>query len=496
MTIDDCLKVLMEKGGSDLHLRVGRPPIMRIDGNPIMMDFPPLTQGALETLIVPMLTDNQKLILRNRKAVDFTYDFQGTIQLRCSLFYQEGMLGAVMKMAPECMAAGKASLGKAAVTGKTEPNLNFFLRELIKRGGSDLHLKAGRPPLFRIRGDLLPTEFPVVGRKDMEDLLLPILNGVQRDRLEKERELDFSYLIEGLGRFRGNYFYQMDKLGGVFRFIPIKIATLDDLGLPEVLKEILSREQGLILVTGPTGSGKSTTLAAMVDYLNNRTDKHIVTIEDPIEFIHEDKKCVINQREVGNDTRSFSEALRHALRQDPDIILVGEMRDPETIHTALTASETGHIVLSTLHTTYAKQSISRIIDAFDPSQQNHIRIRTAISLIATISQKLIKKSDGSGRTAAMEIMLNTPTVKKLIIEEKLDHLDKTIEDSAKLYKMQTFNQHLFEFVKTGILTKEDALSTSYNPNDLRIMFQTQSMGEKLEDLKKTHRPAWIKENKS
>jgi twitching motility protein PilT len=231
----------------------------------------------------------------------------------------------------------------------------------------------------------------------------------------------------------------------------------------------------------------------MVNYLNEKVDKHIITIEDPIEFIHDDKKCVINQREVGNDTRSFSEALRHALRQDPDIILVGEMRDPETIHTALTASETGHIVVSTLHTTYAKQSISRIIDAFEPSQQNHVRIRTAMSLIATVAQKLIKKSDGSGRTAVMEIMINTPTVKKLIIDEKLDQIDKAIEDSAKLYKMQTFNQHLFNIVNDGILTKEDALASSYNPNDLRIMFQTQMVGDKLGTLKKAQKPTWIKE---
>ncbi|HMK59657.1 MAG TPA: type IV pilus twitching motility protein PilT [Dissulfurispiraceae bacterium] len=492
MTIDDCLKELLDKGGSDLHLRIGRPPIVRIKGNPLQLELPPLTQKMLEAIVVPMLTENQKQILQKRRAVDFTYEYQGTVKFRCSLFVQEGMLGAVVKLAPESLPAGKTSMGKVEVSG-IEPNLNFYLRELIKRGGSDLHLKVGRPPLFRIRGDLLPTEFPIIGRKDMEDLLLPILNGVQRDRLERERELDFSYLIEELARFRGNYFYQMDKLGGVFRVIPIKIATLDDLGLPEVLREIIAREQGLILVTGPTGSGKSTTLAAMVDYLNERVDKHIVTIEDPIEFLHTDKKCAINQREVGNDTRSFSEALKHALRQDPDVILVGEMRDPETIHTALTASETGHVVVSTLHTTYAKQSISRIIDAFEPAQQNHIRIRTAMALIATVAQKLIKKSDGSGRMAVMEIMINTPTIKKLITDEKLDQIDKTIEESAKLYKMQTFNQHLFKLVQEEMLTKDDALAASYNPNDLRIMFQTQMVGDKVESMKKAQKPAWIKE---
>jgi twitching motility protein PilT len=490
MNIDDFLKVLIEKGGSDLHLKVGRPPVIRIQGNPIQIEVPALSQKAMEALVIPMLTENQKQILLNRKAVDFTYEYQGDIKLRCSLFFQEGMLGGVMKLSPESIAG---SLGRAAVSVGSEPNLNFFLRELIKRGGSDLHLKVGRPPLFRIRGDLMPSEFPVIAKKDMEDLLFPLLNGLQREKIEKERELDFSYLIDGLARFRGNYFYQMDKLGAVFRVIPINISTMDELGLPDVLKEIISREQGLILITGPTGSGKSTTLAAMVDYLNSRTDKHVVTIEDPIEFIHNDKKCVINQREVGNDTRSFAEALKHALRQDPDIILVGEMRDPETIHTALTASETGHVVLSTLHTTYAKQSISRIVDAFEPSQQNHIRIRTAMSLVATIAQKLIKKSDGSGRTAVMEIMINTPTIRKLIIDEKLDSIDKAIEDSAKLYRMQTINQHLFELAKEGVLTKEDALNASYNPNDLRIMFQTQLIEEKVGDLKKGPRPAWMKD---
>lgn len=493
MTIDDYLNTMMEKGGCDLHLKAGRPPVTRVSGNPVPMDFPPLSQKALEALVLPMLTENQKQILQNRKAVDFTYEFQGIAQFRCSIFFQEGMLGAVMKVVPESLPAGKASLGKVPASISAEPNLHFYLRELIKRGGSDLHLKVGRPPLFRIRGDLLPAEFPVMSKKDVEDLLLPIINGVQRERLERERELDFSYLVEDLARFRGNYFYQMDKLGGVFRGIPIKISTLDELGLPEVLKEIISREQGLILITGPTGSGKSTTLAAMVDYLNERVNKHIVTIEDPLEFIHTDKKCSISQREVGNDTRSFSEALKHALRQDPDIILVGEMRDPETIHTALTASETGHIVVSTLHTTYAKQSISRIVDAFEPSQQNHIRIRTAMSLVATVAQKLIKRSDGAGRVAVMEIMINTPTVRKLIIDEKLDHIDKTIEDSAKLYKMQTINQHLFKLVKDGVLTKEDALTASYNPNDLRIMFQTQMVEAKMDNVKKAQRPDWMQD---
>jgi twitching motility protein PilT len=484
VTIDDLIKLLIERKGNDLHLKVGRPPVIRVEGNPMQIEAPPLSQKDIEALVLPILTDNQKQILQNRQAVDFTYEYSDIDQLRSTIFYQEGMLAAVMKFNRETTSGRQATLVKAPVSVASEPNLNFYLREMVKREGSDLHLKVGRPPLFRIKGDLLPTEFPVLGQKDIEDLLYPILNGVQRDRLNRERELDFSYVIEDLARFRGNYFYQMDKLGGVFRGIPMKIVTLDELGLPDIIKELASREQGLILVTGPTGSGKSTTLAAMINYINERSNKHIITIEDPMEFVHFDNKCVINQREVGADTYSFSAALKHALRQDPDIIMVGEMRDSETIHTALTASETGHLVVSTLHTTYAKQSISRIIDAFEPSQQNHIRIRTAMSMVATVAQKLVKRSDGSGRVAVMEVMINTPTIRKLILEEKLDSIDKVIGESAKLYRMQTSNQHLFALAEEGVLTKEDALTASYNPNDLRIMFQTKSMEAKVQSFKK------------
>ena len=486
MTIDDLIKLLIERKGNDLHLKVGRPPVIRVEGNPMQIEAPPLSQKDIEALVLPILTDNQKQILQNRQAVDFTYEYSDMDQFRSTIFYQEGMLAAVMKATKDITSSGKASLGKGPVSVSSEPNLNFYLREMVKRGGSDLHLKVGRPPLLRIKGDLLPSEFPVLSQKDLEDLLFPILNGVQRDRLNRERELDFSYVIENLARFRGNYFYQMDKLGGVFRGIPMKIVTLEELGLPDIVRELASREQGLILVTGPTGSGKSTTLAAMINHINEKYNKHIITIEDPMEFVHYDNKCVINQREVGADTYSFSAALKHALRQDPDIIMVGEMRDSETIHTALTASETGHLVVSTLHTTYAKQSISRIIDAFEPAQQNHIRIRTAMSLVATIAQKLVKRSDGSGRVAVMEIMINTPTIRKLVLEEKLDSIDKVIGDSAKLYKMQTSNQHLFALAEEGVLTKEDALNASYNPNDLRIMFQTKSIESKVQSFKKLH----------
>jgi twitching motility protein PilT len=310
-------------------------------------------------------------------------------------------------------------------------------------------------------------------KEEVRNLLYPMLTEMQIKKLENERELDFSYLVEGLARFRGNIFYQMGNLGAVFRVIPVEIKTIDQLNLPQILKELVFRNQGIILVTGPTGSGKSTTLAAMIDYLNENRTHHIITIEDPVEFVHRDKKCAINQREIGFDTSSFSQALRRALRQDPDVILVGEMRDPETISIAMTAAETGHLVFSTLHTNDAKQSIDRIIDTFSPEQQHQVRMQLAMTLLATISQRLIKKSDGSGRVAVIEVMINTPTIRKMIEEGKIGAIDKAIHDSASLYKMQTMNQDLFKLVKEEVITKEDALGISSNPNDLRIMFQTQ-----------------------
>ncbi len=375
--------------------------------------------------------------------------------------------------------------------------IDIYLKELVEKKGSDLHLKVGRPPLMRINGELTPTSHPVISKKEMVDILLPMLTEIQMNKLEKERDVDFSYLIEGLGRFRGNIFFQMGNLGGVFRFIPFHIKTIDDLGLPQVLKEIASENQGLVLVTGPTGSGKSTTLAAMIHYINERANKHIVTAEDPIEFVHSDIKCTVNQREIGNDARTFTEAVKKAMRQDPDVILIGEMRDNETINMALRASETGHLVFSTLHTTYAKQSINRIIDAFPLEDQQYIRVRTAMTLRAVIAQKLVVKADGSARIAAMEIMLNTPTIKKMISEEKLDQIDQIIAESKKLYKMQSLNQHLFDYVKQGIVTKEEALSQSQNPNDLKIMFNTLLATGSTTEQKKVAAtdPAWMQKTK-
>ena len=360
--------------------------------------------------------------------------------------------------------------------------IDEYLRMLVDKEGSDIHLKVGRPPLIRIKGDLLPIEeMPVISKDEIKEILYPMLTRMQIEKFEKDLELDFSYIIEGLARFRCNIFHQMGNLGAVFRVIPIDILTIEQLGLPDVLNDIIKQKSGIVLVTGPTGCGKSTTLAAMINKVNETRHEHIMTIEDPVEFVHQDKKCTINQREVGADTATFENALKRALRQDPDIILVGEMRDSETISIAITAAETGHLVFSTLHTLDAKQSIDRIIDTFRHEHQHQIRMQLSSALRAIVSQRLVKSSYSEERLPVVEIMINTPTIRKYIQESKVGMIDKVIAESALLYKMQTQNQHLFMLVDEGKITKEDALNISKNQNDLRIMFQTQTMTPKKED---------------
>jgi twitching motility protein PilT len=356
--------------------------------------------------------------------------------------------------------------------------LDEALRLLVQVGGSDLHIKVGSPLMMRHKGDLLPTEMPPLTREQIRDMLGAALTDFQKQKLDKERELDFSRHIENVSRFRGNIFFQSGTLGAVFRAIPSDIPSLDSLGMPPVIKTLARNEQGLLLVTGPTGSGKSTTLAAIVNEINMTEYKHVLTIEDPIEFVHRDKDCLINQREVGFDTLNFSEALRRALRQDPDIILVGEMRDPETISIAITAAETGHLVLSTLHTNDAKQSVDRIINSFPPEEHHQIRMKLSLCLLSVISQRLVKKSDGSGRVAVQEIMINSPTIKKLIESGKIGAIDRAIEESSTYYSMQSMNQCLFGLWKKGLLDENTALAASNNPNDLRVKFKTAGFARK------------------
>jgi twitching motility protein PilT len=316
--------------------------------------------------------------------------------------------------------------------------------------------------MIRIHGDLKRLDHPAMTKEEVHALIYDIMSDSQRKTFEESHECDFSFELSSLARFRVNVFMQRKGEGAVFRTIPTKILTLEELGMPPILKQLCEKEKGLILVTGPTGSGKSTTLAAMVDYLNSTFEGHILTVEDPIEFVHQSKKCLVNQRELGPHTESFSNALRSALREDPDIILVGEMRDLETIQLALTAAETGHIVFGTLHTSSAPKTVDRIIDVFPPAQQAQIRSQFAESVEAVITQTLLKKKSG-GRAAALEIMTGTTAVRNLIREGKIHQIPGTMQVSQK-DGMQTMDMALTNLVNRGIVTKEEAQSKSMNPN--------------------------------
>ena len=332
-----------------------------------------------------------------------------------------------------------------------------------KENASDLHLSAGESPMVRIHGEMKRIEMPSISKENLHMMLYDILNDQQRKRFEEMHELDFSIDLKGIARFRVNAFRQARGEGVVFRVIPSKILTIEQLGLPKSLREVTKNERGLVLVTGPTGSGKSTTLAAMIDIINNSLKGHIITIEDPIEFVHECKKCLINQRELGSHTHSFANALRSALREDPDIILVGEMRDLETISLALTAAETGHLVFSTVHTSGASKTVDRIIDVFPAGQQDQVRAQFAESIQAIVSQVLLKRRDGRGLVPALEIMIGTPAVRNLIREGKVAQLPSAIQTGQK-FGMMTLDQSLKELVSRGIVDKEQCLYFASSPN--------------------------------
>ncbi|NJD07978.1 MAG: type IV pilus twitching motility protein PilT [Methylococcaceae bacterium] len=330
----------------------------------------------------------------------------------------------------------------------------------VKNGASDLHLSAGLPPMIRVDGDIRRINVPPLDHKEVHALLYDIMNDRQRRDYEEFFETDFSFELPGIARFRVNGFNQDRGAAGVFRTIPSKVLTLEDLGCPAFFQEVTRHPRGLILVTGPTGSGKSTTLAAMIDYINNNDYSHILTIEDPIEFVHQSKKCLINQREVHRDTLGFNEALRSALREDPDVILVGEMRDLETIRLALTAAETGHLVFGTLHTSSAAKTIDRIIDVFPAAEKDMIRSMLSESLQAVIAQTLLKKISG-GRTAAWEIMVGTAAIRNLIREDKVAQMYSAIQTGRK-DGMQTLDQHLQELVEKGLIARQAARSRAVN----------------------------------
>lgn len=346
-----------------------------------------------------------------------------------------------------------------------------LLKIMIEKGASDLHITTGSPPRMRVDGKLIPIDAPQLNPPDTKALCYSILTDSQKHKFEENNELDLSFGVKGLSRFRGNIFMQRGAVAGAFRTIPFEIKTFQDLGLPEIVNDLVKKPSGLILVTGATGSGKSTTLAAMVDRINSERYDHIITVEDPIEYLHGHKNCLINQREVNADTSSFKMALRYILRQDPDVVLIGEMRDLETIEAALTVAETGHLTLATLHTNSSVQTINRIIDVFPPHQQEQIRVQLSFVLEAILSQQLIRKKSGKGRCLAIELMVPNPAIRNLIREDKIHQIYSSMQTGQSKFGMQTMNQSLAEAYTKGFISYEDALSRSSVPDEMITMLQ-------------------------
>ncbi len=353
-------------------------------------------------------------------------------------------------------------------------NLHQLLKMLVESNGSDLHITTSSPPQMRVDGHLLPMDFPPLNQVETKQLCYSVLTDAQKHKFEEENELDLSFGVKGLSRFRGNMFIQRGAVAGVFRVIPYKILTFEELNLPSVVPELAARPRGLILVTGPTGSGKSTTLASIIDYINMNRREHIVTIEDPIEYIHPHKGCLVNQREIGSDTKGFKNALKYVLRQDPDVVLVGELRDLETIEAALTLAETGHLCLATLHTNSCAQTINRIVDVFPPYQQTQIRAQLSFVLEGVMSQMLIPKMGTKGRVLALEIMVPNAAIRNLIREDKVHQIYSQMQIGQEKFGMQTMNQSLFSLFRKRLISLEDALGRSQDQDELKKMISNQA----------------------
>jgi len=353
-------------------------------------------------------------------------------------------------------------------------NLHQLLKAMIEKGASDLHITTGSPPLLRIDGSIVPLKLPPLGAIECKALCYSVLTEEQKIEFEKTSELDLSFGVKGLSRFRANVFVQRGAVAGVFRAIPFKILSFDELGLPQIIADLTQKPNGLILVTGPTGCGKSTTLASILDKINSEQRCHILTIEDPIEYLHPHKLCVVNQREIGADTESFKNALRSALRQDPDIVLVGEMRDLETIEAALTISETGHLVFATLHTNSAVSTINRIIDVFPPHQQDQIRSKLSFVLQGIITQQLIPKAGGSGRALALEVLCPNAAVRNLVREGKIHQIYSQMQVGQNKFGMQTLNQALIDLYNRRVITLEEAQTRSTEPEEFQMMLENRT----------------------
>ena len=348
----------------------------------------------------------------------------------------------------------------------TESGLNDYLFDTINAGASDLHVTVGLPPMIRVHGKVQPLDYPPLTANMTREMIYDILSNDQRQRFESEWELDFAYTLPRTARFRVNVYLQKGSMGAAFRTIPYEIKSFQDLGLPKAIEQMADKPRGLVLVTGPTGSGKSTTLASMIDKINQERQEHIMSVEDPIEFLHQHKQCIVNQREVNQDTKSFAQALKHVLRQDPDVILVGEMRDLETIGLAISAAETGHLVFGTLHTQDAPQTVDRIIDVFPSHQQSQIRAQLSIALQGIVTQTLLPKRDGKGRVVACEILVPTPGVRNLIREGKGHQIYSAMQTGGK-FGMQTMDAALVELVRKSAISREEAERRSSNPEELQ-----------------------------
>jgi len=347
--------------------------------------------------------------------------------------------------------------------------LQKLLEVMIEKKASDLHITTGSPPQFRIDGRLMSFDATVMAAPDTKRLCYSVLTDAQRHKFEEETELDFSFGIKGLSRFRGNIYMQRGAVAGAFRAISFDILAFPELGIPPIVTELLKKPKGLVLVTGPTGTVKSTTLAAMIDKINNERNAHIITIEDPIEYLHRHKNCIVNQREVNSDTKTFGHALRHVLRQDPDIILIGEMMDLETIQAALLTAETGHLTFATLHTNSCVETINRVIDVFPPHQQQQVRTQLSFVLEGILSQQLLPKLGGKGRALAMEVLIPNPAIRNLVREDKIQQIYSLMQVGQAKFGMQTMNQALLSLVKRRLISVEDAMERSHNLDEFRQM---------------------------
>ncbi|MBX3181062.1 MAG: type IV pilus twitching motility protein PilT [Polyangiaceae bacterium] len=350
-------------------------------------------------------------------------------------------------------------------------NLHQLLRAMIEKGASDMHITTGSPPLLRIDGAIVPLKLPPLGPVETKQLCYSVLTEEQKISFERTKELDLSFGVKQLSRFRANIFMQRGAVSGAFRTIPFKILTFEELGLPQVVTDLSMKPRGLILVTGPTGSGKSTTLASIIDKINSETRQHIMTVEDPIEYLHPHKRSIVNQREIGSDTASFKDALKYVLRQDPDVVLIGEMRDLETIEAALTIAETGHLVFATLHTNSAAQSINRVIDVFPPHQQGQVRAQLSFVLEGVISQLLLPRHGAPGRVLALEVLVPNAAVRNLIREDKVHQIYSQMQVGQARYGMQTLNQSLYSLYARRLISLEEAMGRSNEPDELQMMLE-------------------------